>query len=246
MERERYNPSEKYPFTFKNISENLKLLKGGLVSFDIDAVTQQTSDLSLKKASHILKKYITISDIVKYWGLKDIAAKNGMNEKEALEFSLYCWNDHSVYSGSPVLPGTLTLLRLFEEARIPYMFISSRPTEFKLTTKRWFEKNLPWVDPKNIIVERVGAAFGGSYKSDMINKYGVVLHIEDAVEEARAIAQETSAKVIIVPQPWNQSGRFFHPNIKYLGEFRYSGTFPLIKFLASDNAKDFLDHVAHY
>lgn len=247
MERDPFLMSEKYPVVFNRISENLKFLNGGMVSLDIDAVTQKTYALALNNASHFLGKNISVEEVNKYWGLIDIAVKNGINKEDAQIFARTAWNNHQVYSYSPIMEGSLNLLRIFNEACVPYMFISSRPTEFKADTKRWFENNLPWVDPNSIIVERFGSADGGAYKADIINKYGIVLHIEDALEEAKTIVEETGSKVIVVPQPWNDHDQFIHPNIKYLGKFDYSeGTYPVIKFLASDSAKDFLDHVAHY
>jgi hypothetical protein len=113
-------------------------------------------------------------------------------------------------------------------------------------TREWFARELPWVKPENIILGRKEGMAGGDFKSDMINRFGVALHIEDAVEEAKTIAQETRARVLIVPQPWNDHDRFLHPRIKYLGESSCSnGSWSVIRFLSSPQAKDFLVDVAH-
>ena len=233
--------AERYPNVFNSLSENLKLLNGGAVGIDIDAVTQATYVLALNKISHTLRKNIQKEDLVTYWELAKIAKDNGVDPDKAMELAKSAWNDDEVYANAPAMPGIKSFLQMLNEAALPYLFISSRPVEHLEATREWFRKELPWVKPENIILGRKEGMSGGEFKSGMINRYGVALHIEDAVEEAKTIAQETPAHVIIVPQPWNDNGRFVHPRIKYLGESSYSnGSWSVIRFLSGPQAKDFL------
>lgn len=239
---------ERYPNIFNSVKENLQGLQG-IVSFDIDAVTQKTYTLALNNASHKFGKYIDINELKTYWALADITQKHlGTSADESMVIAISLWNNDYVYGESPLMPGILNLLTMFNEAKIPYIFISSRPAEFLETTKKYFEKNLPFVNPENIIMTRVNPNPGGAYKAAMIDKYGVGLHIEDSFEEAKSIVGATPARVIMIPQPWNDHDRFEHARIKYLGSFvdPSVGSYPLLKFLGSLDAREFLHNVAHY
>ena len=238
--------AERYPNVFNSLKENLKLLNGGVIGIDIDAVTQATYILALNKISHTLRKNIQKEDLVTYWELAKIAKNNGVDPDKAMELARSAWNDDEVYANAPAMPGIKSFLHMLNEASAPYLFISSRPTEHLGATREWFRKELPWVKPENIILGRKEGMAGGDFKSSMVNKLGVALHIEDAVEEAKIIVQETSAHVLIVPQPWNDDGRFVHPRIKYLGRSSYSnGSWPVIRFLSGSQAKDFLSDKAN-
>lgn len=237
---------EKYPHVFTNLTENLKLLDG-IVSFDIDAVTQATYVLALNKVSHDLGKVVHKEDLTTYWELANIVAKEKeLDQAPAMEYAKGVWNSAEVYSNAPEMHGVTHLFKMLNEAEIPHVFISSRPIEFYDDTRKWFAQKFPWIDPENIILGRKEGMAGGDFKSGMVNKLGVALHIEDAVEEAKIIVQETSAHVLIIPQPWNDDGRFIHPRIKYLGKSSYSnGSWPVIRFLSSSQAKDFLSDKAN-
>lgn len=241
MERPSVKFENLYPNVYRKVSENLKLLDGQLITFDIDAVTQATYMLALNGVSHKFGKAIHRDELVSYWELTNIAQKNGCGPEEALQVALSAWNNDHVYVDSPDMPGISPLFRFLTEAGQPYKFVSSRPKEFLNVTKIFFEKTFPWIDTNNIILGRNEGEHGGDFKARMLNELGAVLHIEDALDEAKTIVDSTKAKVLIVPQPWNESGRFDNSNVKYLGHYydnKYS--WPLIKFLASDEAREFL------
>ncbi len=227
------------------VSENLKLLDGGVVGIDIDAVTQATHTLALKNASRELGKIILKEHITSYWELANIAVASGMPEQEVMNFARRVWNQPDVYLNSPAVPGIKTLLQVFNEAGTDYIFVSSRPTEFEETTREWFRKTFPWVDDQNIILWRKEHGVGGNFKAKIIKDYGIKLHIEDAMEEAVVIARLTDVSIIIVPQPWNIREKTTELRIKQLeGYSDTAGVWPVLKFLASREAKDFLSNVA--
>jgi uncharacterized HAD superfamily protein len=237
---------ERYPNVLETFSENMKLLSGKAVGIDIDAVTQATYILALNKASYGIGKIIQREDLKTYWELAEIAKKNGIAPEKAIEFALSAWNDDYVYANAPVMPGITDLLQMFNEVSVPYLHISSRPVEFLDTTKKFFENAFfPFINSENIILGRKEGVSGGDFKAEMINKYNVGLFIEDSTEEAEIIVKNTDAKVIIVPQPWNEKVRFEHPRIKYLGSYKESnGSWSVLRFLASKEANKFLDSVA--
>lgn len=241
---------ERYPNVFETFSENMKLLNGKAVGIDIDAVTQATYILALNKASYDIGKIIQRDDLKTYWELAEIAKKNGIAPEKAKDFALSAWNNDYVYSNAPVMPGIKDLLQMFDEASVQYLHISSRPVEFLDTTRNFFKNNFPFKNAdkylsENIILGRIDGVSGGVFKAEMINKYNVGLFIEDATEEAEIIVKNTNAKVIIVPQPWNETERFEHPRIKYLGSYKESnGSWSVLKFLASSEANKFLNNVA--
>lgn len=231
-------PVERIPALTTAITENLKPLKGGAVGIDIDAVTQATFILALNYVSHDFKKVILKENLRSYWELASIAEANGISADKAVEYAKNAWNRHEVYLNSPIMPGITPLIEIFESAGFPYFFISSRPPEFLETTQKWFAKKFPWVKKQNIILGR---------KIEAIKEHGIALHIEDAPEEALNIIHKTLARVLLVPQPWNLRERIDNPRIRQLGPYSdTAGVWPVLRFLASPNAKEFLNDVAQY
>lgn len=239
--------AERAPNVLSAVSENLKLLNGGVVGIDIDAVTQATDIVALKNVSRELGKVILKEDITSYWELAKIGVANGMSEQEAMSFARRAWNQHEVYANSPPVPGIKTLLDIFDQTDTDYIFISSRPIEFEQTTRDWFKKTFPWVESRNIILGRKEHFGAGDFKAKVITERGIKLHIEDALEEALVIADVARVPVIIVPQPWNIREKVDNPRIKHLKEYSdTSGVWPVLKFLVSSEAKNFLNSVAQY
>ena len=144
--------TERCPHIFSKVSENLKLLRGGSIGIDIDAVTQATFYLALNRVSHQLRKVTDKSELITYWEFANIGKRNGIPEHEAMEFARGAWNNEEVYSNAPLMPGISTLLELFREMNVPHFFISSRPVKFADTTYKWFEKTLPQEKIENIIL----------------------------------------------------------------------------------------------
>lgn len=230
----------------RKIAENLELLNGRGVAFDIDAVTQATYVLALRGVSERFGRVVSKEELVDYWYLAKIAMQHGIPQAESLEFARGAWNRHDVYLNSPPMPGIGTVLEVFAKAGVFPKFISSRPEEFLDTSREWFKNTFPgMVKPEDIILGRKEGMSGGQFKSDMAKKYGIGLFVEDAPEEAIAIA-ESGVRVLIVPQPWNIQQKIDHPNVKHLGEYLDSmdGSWPILRFLLSQEAKSFLASVA--
>lgn len=237
--------AERSPHVFNALRENLKLLNGRSVGIDIDGVTQATYILALNKVSHTFGKVINREELSSYWELAKIVQKNGVPEDDALEFAKGAWNDDYVYLNSPLMPGIADLLKMFNEASVSYKFISSRPIKFADTTFEFLNKQFSWIKPEDIIIGRKEGENGGDFKANMIDRYNVALHIEDAVEEARLIVRNTNAHVLIVPQSWNDYDRFEHPQIKYFESYVNSnGVWPVVRFLMSPAFKEFFNDVA--
>jgi hypothetical protein len=239
---------EKFPLIANLIAENLQALDGGMIGIDIDAVTQATYTLALRNVSRRLglQSVIPKERLTSYWELVKIAQHYGIAEDEALEYARSSWNDHEVYQNSPAMPGIRSLLEIFRYVQIPHIFISSRPPEFLETTQIWFGMTFPWINLESIILGRAEGMSGGEFKTGAVKKYGVVLHLEDAPEEAIPIVEQTSARVILVPQPWNLQEEISHPQIKTLTRHysEVAGVWPVLRFLASPEARDFLRNVA--
>lgn len=232
---------ERYPNVINSFKDNLAYLNGGLLSMDLDAVVQATYVKALNHASHGLKKVIDKNQLISYWELDNISRINGIPAEKSLEFTKGVYNRYDVYRSSPQMPGIKSLLEILNEIEVPYVFISSRPPEFIDATRSWFAEIFPWVPPENIILGRREGMTGGEFKSGVINNWNVVLHIEDATEEANEIVRNTPAKVLMVPQPWNVDEIIEDPKVKYLGPYTdTSGVWPVIRFLSSNEAKLFL------
>jgi len=234
------------------VAENLKSLNGNPIGIDIDGVTQATYFLALNHAAHNLKmiKPPLVKNLIGYWELINIVQANGMSDRDqATKYAKALWNNDNVYLRSPAMLGITTLLKIFNEVHLPYIFISSRPVEFLSVTQEWFAQTLPWVKSEDVILGRPEEVSGGYFKAAMITKHRVLLHIEDGLEEAQEIVEKTPAGVIIVPQPWNIGQRINHPRIKQFRPQEYEvtkGIWPVIKFLASSDARTFLQSVAQY
>lgn len=233
--------AERYPHLTNNLRENLKVLNGGVISFDIDAVTQATCFAVARRASHEFKKEINRADLKTYTEMASIAERHGMCPDDAIEYARRVWNNDDLYLNSPPNAGMTSLLKLLYEVDYPHVFITSRAVEFRSVTEAFFRNKFPWIEPKNIIMGKAHHEPGGLFKSEMIKRNNVALHIEDCLEEAEIIVDKTSARLIIIPQPWNENFKIEHPRIKYLGShLDSSGSWPLVRFLTSQSAKEFL------
>lgn len=234
---------DKAPITAKRIEKNLQALQGRPISLDIDAVTQATFYGALITLSRKLELVNPIRkhQMITYWELKKISERHLIPPDESLEFSKSAWNNVPVYKESPRMPGITSLLKILHDIDYPHLFISSRPTDFLATTHEWFGKYFKWIDSEAIIIARPDHMSGEVFKTSEVLSRGVGLHIEDSPEEALAIAAGTTAKVLVVPQPWNTTHLFDHARTKYLGPYNESaGSWPVLKFLASNEAYDFL------
>jgi len=215
-----------------------------MIGIDIDATTQATYILALRKVSQTIGKVVLHEHLKTYWELANIAEKNGMTADKAMAFSKSAWNDDNVYRNAPEMPGARTLLEAFNELKIPYIFISSRPVEFESVTREWFKNTFPWVPAENIVLGRKERVNGGDFKAKTVQKFGVGLFIEDAMEDAMVIADKAKVPVLVVPQPWNTQEDGYN-RIKLLGEYsQHPGTWPVLRFLLSKEAKDFFNSVA--
>lgn len=100
---------------------------------------------------------------------------------------------------------------------------------------------MPWVNPANIILGRKEGMSAAEFKSSMVTKCNVRLHVEDSFEDALGIVQETNCKVLLVPQPWNLSEVTDDPRIRFLRPYsETSGVWPVLRFLASNDAALFI------
>ncbi len=237
---------ERSPHLVTKVSESLKFLEGRKIGLDIDAVTQATFILGLRNASEHLRKVILKEWLTTYWQLANIAKENGIPEADAMSFAKGVWNRHDVYLNAPPMPGIKTLLETFDKIGVSYVFISSRPVEFLDTTREWFRNTFPQVKGENIILGRAEGMTGGKFKADTARSLNLGLFIEDAPEEAVVIAG-AGIPVLLVPQPWNANEKIDSPLIKRLGDYDHTaGTWPVLRFLATSEAKEFFASVAQY
>ncbi len=237
---------ERYKYVGNAIERNLSFLNGRTVSFDLDGVTQATYLNVLSLVSHEFKKPYNHEHLTTYWELVNIARANGIPEDQCLDYMKSTWNQYDVYRNSPEIAGISTLLKILKDIQVPVVFISSRPMEFLEVTKEWFADKFAWIDPENIHIKRPDIVTGEAYKPAMVEAYNVGLHIEDAPDEANAVASQTTAKVLLVPQQWNRLATIESPNVKILEQGKASGVWSVIRFLASSDANAFLTNVAHY
>ena len=70
--------AERAPHLLNTVEESLNFLNGRSVGLDIDAITQATYILALKKASQSLGKVVLKEHLTTYWELARIAQKNGI------------------------------------------------------------------------------------------------------------------------------------------------------------------------
>ncbi len=183
-------------------------------------------------------------ELVTYWELVEICKKEGVDPSKAHDFAKGLWNNRNVYRDAPEVPGSKSLLRILKAIEQPIIFVSSRPDVFIDTTNTWFNSTFPWIGNKDIYLGRQHSQEGGVYKSGVIQALNVQLHFEDALEEAKDIISSTEAKVIIVPQPWNLVCDFESQKMKTFSSYSAdAGMWPVIRFLASPEAAEFLGRV---
>jgi len=237
--------AERAPHLLNSVEESLSFLNGRSVGIDIDAVTQATYILALRKVSKTFGKVISKDHLKTYWELVNIVQKNGISADEALGYAKGAWNNEEVFGNAPEMPGIRSLMMVFNEIGVPYVFMSSRPVKFEAVTRRWFKDEFPWVPSENIILGRKDGESGGKFKSEAIQKHNVGLHIEDVMDEALEIAKTAHIPVLVVPQPWNVHEDANHQLIRTLGNYSdWDGAWPVLRFLVSKQAKTFFGNVA--
>ena len=93
--------AERAPHLLNSVEESLSFLNGRSVGIDIDAVTQATYILALRKVSKTFGKVISKDHLKTYWELVNIVQKNGISADEALGYAKGAWNNEEVFGNAP-------------------------------------------------------------------------------------------------------------------------------------------------
>lgn len=181
-------------------------LRKSVVSFDIDQVEANSAATALSRINSKLGSSFVPEDLVSYWSTIDLLESNFKNQvKNPQEFAVENWNHPSVILNALPVSGALILSKYLFDNGVNAYRITSRPSTLREVTLGWYQKYMPWVDRSRICIQAEGVEIRPDFKVDMIKKYKVTLHFEDSWEQAVEITKNTPAKVVLVPQPWNNN-----------------------------------------
>lgn len=184
-------------------------LAGKRIGSDVDGVDVLTAQGSLDEfyLRYGVRKHL--SDYTYDFEMNDWLIE--FEGSKAKEVCFEIWHHPRVLGDSLPVPGAVTLSRHLNKLRIPR--ITSRPGTTRDITLSWYRKNMPWIRETDIFIQPEGNdKINHGFKVEMIKALGIEIFFEDNPNHAKAIVENTSATVVIVPWPWN-SHTIEHPRI---------------------------------
>jgi uncharacterized HAD superfamily protein len=185
----------------------IKVLENSVVSFDIDGVEVNSAVTAITKLNNTLHIKYKTCNLTSYSAMVDLIKVADGTIEDPRSFAVKLWNSEDVLKDAPPASGAWLLGNYLRQSQLNIHRISSRPSHVAEVTFEWYATKMPWIDQN-------GPSDGdraqlASHKIDTIRKLGVQYHFEDSFEEAEAIVENTNAKVVLVPNPWNCEYR--HP-----------------------------------
>lgn len=177
------------------------------ITSDVDGVVTCPAVVVLKYINRRFGTDYKIGDIGDWNSTLYWAKDQGMSDAEALAIHRFFWYESPdlVHRHAPAVPGAVSLIRkLTKSPRIELTFPSARPSlEFEATTYSWFGEFMPFVKPEQI-------SLGEKIKK--IKEIKPLFHLEDSVDDAIKIVENTEIRVILVPYAYNY-GKLKHERI---------------------------------
>lgn len=174
------------------------------VSFDMDGVEINSAELAIGNLNNKLGTNHVVDDLIGYWTMVDLVSKADPSIQDPKKYATDLWNNDNVFgnakpdSGAWILANYLNRIGINNISRI-----TSRPSFVKDVTLNWYKTKMPWVKQESIYIQD-NALYDPDYKVKKIIELGIDLHFEDSVDEAEKIVSQTNARVVLVPQFWNQ------------------------------------------
>lgn len=189
-----------------DILRTVEVLRKKGVSFDIDGVEVESTDLSVRKYN-LLYGYKSgnpkaFEDVKGYAIMVDWIRDAGSNEPwpEAVDI----WNSPNVLGSAKPVKGTKIIVKFLAQREIAPYRISSRPEYTRTLTENWYLKEYGPSFDLSLIRLQEGQTINPDFKAAEIDRVGIGFHFEDSFENAELIVKKTDAVVILVPQPWNE------------------------------------------
>jgi len=182
------------------------------VSFDIDGVEVNSTSTAIAKLNRNLGTNYGVGDLVSYWSMVDLVKKARPGIEDPKQYAINLWNSDDVFGVALPELGSWILSKYLDEIKIGIYRVTSRPSSVSDVTFDWYRRFMPWVNPELIHIQK-GQKHNARFKADTISGLGVELHFDDSVEDAKYIVSRTSARVVLIPQPWNLNREIAEPRI---------------------------------
>ncbi len=186
----------------ERVTETGELLKGLIISFDVDDVIVESSSLTVAQTNRLYGTNLKVDDLYSFYFLTDLFKSQGF--ENAFERANAIWNSEEVLVDSNSMLGAEYLVNHLTKNGAKLFFITSRPANTREFTELWFARNLPSVNKDQIIMQTEGSNIDHKFKARKIKELGVSFHFEDSTEHIKEILEVTEASVVFVKRPWNK------------------------------------------
>jgi len=166
------------------------------LSVDHDGVIGDTKGSVAKSVNEIFGTEFTASDINDWHWVINIALEHGWSYQKAKKLNDEQWFDPISLFRVPPTNGAVGFMKWFYDRGIEISVITSRKHDLETTTRQWYEKYMPFMDQRNIIISKSDEMRGDYFKIWAI-KYLVkpAIHIEDSTHHAENIINYTDTIV---------------------------------------------------
>lgn len=215
---EKYNINEKLYFELvekDEIKEVLRVFAVANADSDVDGVDMNTNKGAVNYTNETFPKNLTNGkrlneyDIVHDYALTDYVSENVVGyggHGDALNFAIAAYNTEEVMMGVEACDGASVMACiLWMEAGISLPRNTSRPAGTTESTYESFKRELPWVNPDNIWIQKNSDKINHEHKKNQIIKNDIHFHFEDSHPQTVKMARECPNTVfILVKSPWNE------------------------------------------
>jgi hypothetical protein len=196
-----------------------------LLISDIDSVLCQTAPLALRWIWDRWGVVVPLSSIRRYdieYAVQDAMCELGRDLGAAAideELTLACWNNPQFYRGLKPRQEIWAALHRWQGRGLPLQLMTRRSRHLRVATLSWMTEHglevagdgaLPGWPQLMLSAEKAERC------AEVCGSFSRVIFLEDALHHAEAIAEQSSAEVWLVAQPWNVSPQ--HPRVERLDD----------------------------
>lgn len=185
-----------HPDKFKN--EDLRMFLSGL-SLDHDGVVADTRSMAANVFNRIFKTSYQPHEVREWDTVKIWCKECGLTSSQAEDVNNEIWyTEKNLFSAIP-LPGAKQLFETAKEFGVKIPIISSRRSEFRESTIKWYQKYFPGlVSSEQIFTCLPDIRKGIISKIYLLNFHNIKVHVDDSTEQAEKILSATSKLEVIL------------------------------------------------
>jgi hypothetical protein len=193
------------------------------VSFDADGVFIDSATPVIYEFNKDFNTTYKRTDIKKTWNsLRDLAIKEGMPKKEAVDYSINLWTNPEVLSRSPAIKESLGIYRYLLN-RLNYIpIITVRRNELRDVTIDWFKRFLPEIPESWIFLRGPEETDANGFKINKLREKNINWHFDDSLEIIDLILKDTDTNAFFISSTGTLDILGNHERVKVIPEWEWS------------------------